>query len=115
MYTRTTIKPTARDAQQTVCDLVIKPAAGDAVPSKDVAGDYDVVLRLYDRMEITHTREAKLQGFPRSTHTELDVLFLSLYAAIGKERCTALLKRAKKGVIEGKSKKYAKVLPSKRK
>lgn len=110
IYTRTQLTPSGGGSVVTAFDMTILNTgdSSDAGSEASKVGNYDVTFRRHERMTIVKTEMVRIEGFPRKECTAEELLFLSLYGVIGKEKCEKLIKRMKKGVGDAKTKRTPK-------
>lgn len=110
IYTRTQLTPSGGGSVVTAFDMTILNTgdSSDAGSEASKVGNYDVTFRRHERMSIVKTEMVRIEGFPRKEFAAEELLFLSLYGVIGKEKCEKLIKRMKKGVSDAKTKRTPK-------
>jgi hypothetical protein len=97
--------PATGGTQRNIFDMTIVNTGDskDAGSEASKIGNYDVTFREQERCTITKTKKGRIEGFPRKDNDGMDLVFLALYGALGKERCNALIKKMKKGVVDAKT------------
>lgn len=104
IYVRAQVNPSNGGPSQTMFDMTIVNTGDspDAGHESSKIGNYDVTFRRQERCAITQTKKGRIEGFARREYDGADLLFLSLYSALGKQRCDELLKKMKKKVDDAK-------------
>ena len=105
IYVRAQATPSGGGSINTVFDMTIRNTGDspDAGSTASKIGNYEVTYREQERCAVTKTKKGRIEGFPRKEYAAAELLFLSLYGSLGKERCDALLKKMKKGVEDAKT------------